>query len=155
MNKKLLVVITCAVFFIAVIGCLVLHSHNAAAANKQYADDYAGSYTDDNGNYHVNLTSDKNLKQYKSNLKGYSVVFSKVKYSLNTLSAVEKLLTKNMKKYNICSITITEKTDTVEIGVAKTDNEKAITKLVNKAGYDSDCINFEITGPVTLTDYNN
>lgn len=151
MNRKLVVVITCAVFFIAVIGCVFFHSHNVSAANNQYANDYAGFYLDDNGVYHVNLSSYKNLQHYKSTFNDNDVIFSKVKYSLNTLSAVQKLLTKHMRKYNIYSTSVMENTNKVNVDVGNTANEKAITKLVNKAGFDSDCINFVITGPITLT----
>ncbi|MCB2356746.1 hypothetical protein [Clostridium estertheticum] len=119
-------------------------SFKISPTNKSFPDDYAGSYIDSKGLFHVNLVSNKNLETYKSIVNNDSVIFSLQKTSLNTLHNIHVLLEDYMTKYKMTAIATMEQTDTVDIRLKDINDEAAILNIVTKAGYNRNCIKFDV-----------
>ncbi|MCB2340232.1 hypothetical protein [Clostridium estertheticum] len=119
-------------------------SFKISPTNKSFPDDYAGSYLDSKGLLHVNLVSNKNLETYKSIVNNDSVIFSLQKTSLNSLHNIHVLLEDYMTKYKMTAISTSDETDTVDIRLKDINDEESILNIVTKAGYNSDCIKFDV-----------
>ncbi|NNU74372.1 hypothetical protein [Clostridium estertheticum] len=119
-------------------------SFKKSPTNKSFPDDYAGSYLDSKGLLHINLVSNKNLETYKSIVNNDSVIFSIQKTSLNSLYKIQKLLEDYMTEYKMTAIGITEQTDTVDIQLKDINDEAAILNIITKAGYNRNCIKFDV-----------
>ncbi|MCB2305664.1 hypothetical protein LGL08_00350 [Clostridium estertheticum] len=50
-----------------------------------------------------------------------------------------------MTEYKMTAIAIMEQTDTVDIRLKDINNETAILNIVTKAGYNRNCIKFDVT----------
>lgn len=90
--------------------------------NKEFNDNFAGVYIDEQGNLNVNYAGD--VEKFKNSVKLDNVIFHAAKYQYNHLENVVNMLNNRMVELDIRSVELDEKNNKVVITIDKMESNK-------------------------------